>query len=86
MEVTRFSCKQLPGVAILGTGGGEAVPREYFAHANQFVGLLKGNMDRRYSSKAFHYFLDSEAGSKLRENDGGDLLRAMHEGPLGKMM
>lgn len=62
------------------------MPREYFAHAHQFVGLLRGNMDRRSSSKAFHYFLDSEAGSKLRESDGGDLLRAMHEGPLGKMM
>ena len=86
MEVNRLCCKQLPGVAILGTGGGEAIPREYFAHAHQFVGLLKGNTDRRSSSKAFHYFLDSETGSKLRENDGGDLLRAMHEGPLGKMM
>jgi hypothetical protein len=47
---------------------------------------LKGNTDKRASSKAFHAFLDSEAGSILRGNDGGDLLRAMHEGPLGKMM
>ena len=79
MEVTRFCCKQLPGVGILGTCGGEAMPREYLAHAHQFVGLLKGYTDRRLSSKAFHSFLDSEEGSKLKENDGGDLQRAMHE-------
>ena len=92
LQMERLCCKQLPGVAILGTGGGEAVPKEYFAHAHQFVGLLKGNTDRRSSSKAFHAFLDSQAGSKLRENDGGDLLSAMHHhhhevaGPLEKMM
>jgi hypothetical protein len=43
-------------------------------------------MDRRASSRAFHAFLDSEAGQKIREHDGGDLLTAMQKGPVGKMM
>jgi hypothetical protein len=86
MEVIRLCCDQLPGVAMLGIGGGAGTHREYIAHAQQFVGLLKGNMDKRASSRAFHALLDSEVGRKIRENDGGDLLTSMQKGPLGKLM
>ena len=82
MAVVRLSCEKLPGVSILGTG----IPREYIAHAQQFVGLLKGNTDKRASSRAFHAFLDSEAGRKIREHDGGDLLTAIHEGSMEGLM
>jgi predicted GIY-YIG superfamily endonuclease len=85
MEVIQLPCDQLPGVAMLEIRGG-GPSSEFLGHAHQFVGLLKGITERRSASKAFHYFLDSEAGTKLKENDGGDLQRAMHEGPLVKMM
>ncbi len=84
MDVIRLCCDQLPGVAMLGTGGG-GVRKEYPAHAQQFVGLLKGNMNRRASSRAFRALLDSEAGQKIREHDGDDLLTAMQKGPLGEI-
>jgi hypothetical protein len=82
MEIIRLCCDQLPGVAVLGTGRG----KEYVAHAHQFVGLLKGNMDKRASSKTFHAWLVSEDGRQFREHDGGDLLIAMQKGPLEKKM
>ena len=85
MEIIRLCCDQLPGVAMLGTGAA-GIRREYVAHAQQFVGLLKGNMDRRACSRAFHTLLDSEAGRKIREHDGGDLLTALQRGPLGRML
>ena len=63
--------------------------RKYFAHAHQFVGLL-GIMDKRASSQAFRTLLasNSEAGRKIREHNGGDLITAIQEGPLqeGMMM
>ena len=82
MEVNRLHCEQLPGVAILGTGGwGTGMRREHLIHAHQFTGLLKRNMDRRSSSKVFHAFLASDDGKTIRESDGGDLLNAMQNLP-----
>jgi len=87
MVVVRLSCEQLPGVTILGIGGDgpDGMPREYLAHAQQFLGLLKGNMDKRFCSRAFLALLDSDAGRNIRENNGGDLLTAVQEGTLGRM-
>lgn len=86
MEVHRLCCLQLPGVAVLGFGGCSAeTSKDHIIHAHQFVGLLKGNMDRRISSKAFRAFLESDAGQKIRENDGGDLLTALQRGAVGSL-
>jgi len=56
------------------------------AHAQQFVGVLKGNMERSGASRAFSSFLNGAQGKMLKENDGGDLLSAIQKGPLDKMM
>jgi hypothetical protein len=85
MAIVRLCCEQLTGVAILGTGDSGA-SREYVVHAQQFVGLLKGNMDKRFCSKAFNAFIESEAGCRLKGDTGGDLVSALQNGSLEKMM
>jgi hypothetical protein len=42
-------------------------------------------MDRTTSSRAFRALLGSDAGRSIRENNGGDLLKAIEEGPLTSM-
>jgi hypothetical protein len=85
MAIVRLCCEQLPDVAILGTGD-SGTSREYVVHAHQFVGLLKGNMDTRLCSKAYNAFIDSAAGRRLKDSTGGDLVSALQNGPLDKMI
>jgi len=84
MEVVRLCCEQLPGVAVLGISQGSSTT--YLAHAQQFVGFLRGNMERTGSSRALSSFLKSDSGKVLRENDGGDLLSAIQKGPLNQIL
>lgn len=84
MEVLRLQCEQLPGVAFLGVEQGALTT--YLAHAQQFVGILKGKTERSGSSRAFNGFLNSVLGKVLKEQDGGDLLSAIQKGSLDKML
>jgi hypothetical protein len=84
MEVLRLRCQQIPEVVFLGVEQGPSTT--YLAHAQQFVRVLKGNMEQTASSRAFHIFLNSVLGKVLKDQDGGDLLSAMQKGSLDKML
>lgn len=84
MEVSRLRCQQIPDVVFLGVVQGSSTT--YLAHAQQFVGILKGSMERSRLSRALSSFLDSLSGKVLKESDGGDLLSAIQKGPLNKML
>jgi hypothetical protein len=84
MEIVRLCCEQLPGVAILGIGSGQS--KSYLFHIQQFVGLLKGNMERRGARRALVSYLSSPTGKTLKEQNGGDLLSAIQKGPLNKSL
>ena len=79
--VARLCCAQIPGVCMLGIRGH---PTTYLAHAHQFVGFLRGNMERTASARAFRTFLKTEAGRKLK--DGGSLISAIRKGALKETM
>ena len=84
MVIERLSCAQLENVAILGVGEGQS--KAYFAHAQQFVSLLKGGMERKAASRLLNTFLNSVEGQAIRDSHGGDIVSAMAKGPLDKMM
>jgi predicted GIY-YIG superfamily endonuclease len=84
MEISRLQCQQIPNVVFLGVSQG--LSTTYLAHAQQFVGVLKGNMERSGSSHAFHAFLNSMSGKVLKEQNGGDLLAEIQKGSLNKML
>jgi hypothetical protein len=84
MVIERLSCAQLENVAILGVGEGQS--KAYFAHAQQFVSLLKGGMERKAASRLLNTFLNSVEGQAIRESHGGDIVSAMAKGPLDKMV
>jgi hypothetical protein len=84
MEVLRLRCEQIPDVAFIGIKQGLCTT--YLAHAQQFVGVLRGNSERTGSSRALNVFLNSVLGKVLKEQDGGDLLSAIQKGSLDKML
>jgi len=84
MNIERLRCAQLENVAVLGVGVGQF--KVYFAHARQFVSLLRGGMERRAASRLLYAFLNSAEGQAIRDSHGGDLISAMSKGSLDKMM
>jgi hypothetical protein len=82
MEIVRLCCEQLAGVSVLGIES----RKEFLAHAYQFIGFLKGCSDKRINNAHFRSLIESDAGRKLRESHGGELLFAVQEGSLKKMM
>jgi hypothetical protein len=84
MEIVRLRCEQLPGVSVLGVGTGSS--KVYLVHAHQFVGLLKGSMERTGVYRAFNAFLNSAVGAALKSSDGGELALAVRNGVLDRAM
>jgi hypothetical protein len=84
MEVLRLRSEQIPEVAFLGVK--EGLSTTYLAHAQQFVGVLRGNSERSGSSRALNVFLNSVLGKVLKDQEGGDLLSAIKRGSLDKML
>lgn len=84
MEIVRLRCEQLPGVSVLGVGTGSS--KIYLVHAHQFVGLLKGRMERTGVYRAFNAFLNSAVGAVLKGSDGGELASAVRNGVLDRAM
>jgi hypothetical protein len=84
MEISRLQCQQIPEVVFIGVGQGSSTT--YLAHATQFVGLLKGNMERTGARRAFNAFLTTVTGQTMKNRNGGDLLVAVSSGVLNDLM
>jgi hypothetical protein len=84
MEIVLLCCEQLPGVTILEIRNGQF--NFHLAHIQQFVGLLKGNMEQRGVRRALVEYFNSPVGKVIGKSDGGDLLSAIQKGPLDKLL
>jgi hypothetical protein len=83
MEIVRLCCEQLPEVAVIEIRNGQF--KFHLFHIQQFVGLLKGNMERRGARRALVDYFNSPIGKAIGESDGGDLLSAIENERLNKL-